>query len=677
MKHLPDRAPHTPRILIVDDECTNRQLLETMLAPEGFVLLMAGNGEEALAAVARQRPDLILLDVLMPGMDGNQVAAIVKGNPATTNIPIIMVSALDDRAALMGGLDAGAEDFLSKPIDRAELRVRVRNLLRLKAYSDYCGSYSHMLEREVVARTAELVERTAALEAYAAALRTSDERTNFALGAAHMGVWELDLVSRRLTWSATMASVFGLTTEQAPTSAEGFFALIHPDDRQAVEDSVERGRANEAMDFEMEFRVIWPDGATHWVRGLARRLPDQNGEPTNLLGVAVDISERKSLEAQFRQAQKMDAIGHLAGGVAHDFNNLLTAMLGYTDFVLETFDLKDPRRFDLDQVVKAGNRAAGLTRQLLAFSRKQVLQLSAVDLNGLAEGMEDMLSRLIGEQVELVHRLDPAVVVVRADCSQLEQVLMNLVVNARDAMPGGGRVLVETANVELDQSFMPDVAIQPGSYSMLAVSDTGMGMSEATKKRLFEPFFTTKEVGKGIGLGLATVYGIVKQSGGYVWVDSELGRGTTFRVYLPHAAGGGPAPAHTGTQPVLAVGTETVCVVEDEEPVRILACRMLERAGYRVFGAAGPKEAEALFQAQERAVDLLVTDVIMPGSTGPVLFARLALSHPGLKVLYMSGYTTDTVAQHGEVAASVRLLQKPFSAVALNQRVREALDHKG
>jgi len=673
MKPSPDVAERPSRILIVDDEQHNRNLLEVMLRPEGFLLTSAASGEEAIALIAQQPPDLILLDIMMPGMDGYEVASRIKGALATKNIPIIMVTALDDRAARMLGLSAGAEDFLSKPVDRAELCVRVRNLLRLKAYGDYHDQYSQMLEDEVGSRTADLVVRTNTLEEHATALRRSEERTNYALGAAGMGVWELDVATRRLTWSETMAPLFGLTPEQAPTTAEAFLALIHPDDRRLVEDSLAT-TMRDGTDYEVEFRALWPDGSARWNAGQARMVRDSDGTPMRLLGIGTDISERKSLEAQFRQAQKMEAVGLLAGGVAHDFNNLLTAILGYSTFVIDTFGPQDRRRADMEEVLKAGQRAAVLTRQLLAFSRKQVLQPTSVDLNALVMGIRQMLARLIGETVDLVPILAPDLGTVRADAGQLEQVLMNLVLNARDAMPSGGRLAVETANVELDASFMQDVTIHPGSYVLLAVSDNGIGMNEATKQRLFEPFFTTKEHGKGTGLGLATVYGIVKQTGGYIWVFSEPGKGATFKIYLPRVSGDGKVPDAVVVEEEMPAGTETVLLVEDEEAVRLLTRRILERAGYRVFDAANAEQAEALFERHGSVFNLLVTDVIMPGASGPRLFERLARQRPDLKVLYVSGYTGDTIVHQGELAPGVEFLRKPFTADALNRRVREVLD---
>ena len=387
----------------------------------------------------------------------------------------------------------------------------------------------------------------------------------------------------------------------------------------------------------------------------------------------MDIGERKSLENQLRQAQKMEAIGQLAGGIAHDFNNLLTVIHGYAELLLPTMSTSDQRRADLDEIIKAAESATGLTRQLLAFSRKQVLQLTPLDVNNLVSHTSKMLRRLIGEDIELVTKLAQRLGPVLADAGQLEQILMNLAVNARDAMPQGGRLSIETANVDLDDSYPTQhVAVKPGPYVMLAVTDSGTGMDEETRSRIFEPFFTTKPRGRGTGLGLATVYGIVEQSGGHVWVYSEPGRGASFKVYLPRVEGavvGDPV----GCAEVAPVGCETILLVEDERALRALSRVLLKRAGYRVLEAADPMEGEAVFRAHKDAIDLLVTDVIMPGASGPALFARLYEIKPSLKVLYMSGYPDDAVVHHADRSSGVMFLQKPFTAYGLMCKVREAL----
>jgi nitrogen-specific signal transduction histidine kinase/CheY-like chemotaxis protein len=389
----------------------------------------------------------------------------------------------------------------------------------------------------------------------------------------------------------------------------------------------------------------------------------------------MDIGERKSLEEQVRQGHKMEAIGQLAGGVAHDFNNLLTVIHGYADLVLATMTTDDPRRGDVDEIVKAAARAAGLTRQLLAFSRKQVLQPALVDVNTLVANTCGMLRRLIGEDVELVTNLARDLDSVYADAGQLEQILMNLAINARDAMPHGGRLSIETAAVAVDDSSaMGHTDVKPGSYVMLAVADSGTGMDEQTQERIFEPFFTTKERGRGTGLGLATVYGIVRQSGGYISVETKPGCGATFKVFLPRA--GAPAVGDiplAGVEPA-PTGSETLLLVEDEEAVRFLSRTLLERAGYHVLDAADPHQAEDLFRQHADAIDLLVTDVVMPGSSGPSLFARLSAERPSLKVLYMSGYPDESMVYPSTLLPKVEFLQKPFTAEALMCKVREALD---
>ena len=409
---------------------------------------------------------------------------------------------------------------------------------------------------------------------------------------------------------------------------------------------------------------------------LERRVAERTDE------LQLEIAERfraeealQRTEEQLRQAQKMEAIGRLAGGIAHDFNNVLSVVLSYCDLMLDQVPAKSPLRGDLEEVRRAGERSATLTQQLLAFSRQQVLQPRVIDLNDIVGGMRRMLQRLLGEDVELelhcARRLDK----VRVDPVQIEQVLLNLAVNARDAMPAGGRLTIETDNVELDARFAAEhLGVRPGPHVLLAVSDTGMGMDSETRARIFEPFFTTKEKGKGTGLGLSTAFGIVKQSGGSIWACSEPGKGATFKVYLPatvDAPDSLPAP-----QPAFKLkGSETVLIVEDEDQVRLLAAGILRKFGYRVLEARMAREAIAVAKAEEGPVDLLLTDVVMPGMAGPVLAEKLVAMRPGLQVLFMSGHT-DAVVRHRVLEGGAAFLQKPFIPEVLARRVRQVLDRQ-
>ena len=422
-------------------------------------------------------------------------------------------------------------------------------------------------------------------------------------------------------------------------------------------------------------------GVRHWTKQGKRFEVDLIARPLDFAGrrarlvLARDVSAQRQLEEQLRQSQKMEAVGQLAGGIAHDFNNLLTAILGSTQLLLHNTPAGDPRREDAEEIRHAGLRAAELTRQLLAFSRRQVLAPKVLDLNAVVANMDRMLRRLLGEDVELATSLEPAAGAVNADPGQLEQVLLNLAVNARDAMPGGGRLSIGTTRFTLHEEHVERRHRMPaGDYVCLVVADTGVGMDETTQAHLFEPFFTTKEVGKGTGLGLATVYGIVKQSGGYIWVYSEPGHGTTVKIYLPRVARVAEAPVPVTEPKPVRGGDETVLLVEDAAPVRTLARRSLEARGYRVLEAPDGPSALTLSASHGGGIDILVTDVVMPGMSGRELAERLAPQRPSMKVLYTSGYTDDTMVRQGVLTAGVAFLQKPFVPDTLARKVRDVLD---
>ena len=661
MMRDPDITGYGARVLIVDDERPNRELLEVMLAAEGFSLASAASGEEALASVAQEPPDLILLDVIMPGIDGYEVTRQLKGNPVTKGIPVIMLTALDDRQARMLGLSAGAEDFVSKPVDRAELCMRVRNLVRLKAYCDRHDKYSQMLEGEVGSRTVELIE--------------SERLYRSTFDAAPVGIAHVGLDGKWLRVNQRLCDLLGYSRgELEGASADG---LLQSD---AAGDEAESSRrmAGGTLDRYVvrEKRYRHRDGSFVWARVNMSVYRDAKGECQHFISVIEDITDGRAIEAQLRQASKMDAIGQLAAGIAHDFNNLLSVIMGYSEMLATDLRDGDPLRADLNEITGAGMRATELTRQLLAFSRQQVLQPQLVELGEIVVGMEKMLGRLIGADVELCTSAAPGLGRVLVDPGQMEQIIMNLSVNARDAMPDGGQLSIETAAVCLDQTFASEhVGVSPGQHILLTVRDTGVGMDKATLARMFEPFFTTKEVGKGTGLGLATVFGIVRQSGGTVWVDSEAGKGTTFQVYFPVAVGAFvPGSVLTSPAPPRLNGSETILLVEDEESVRVLARTILRKYGYDVLEAQSGGDAFLLCEQHATPIHLLLTDVVMPRMNGPQLAERLRSFRPEMKVLYMSGYTDDAIVRNRMRDPAIQFIQKPIMPKTLARKVRAVLD---
>ena len=645
MKASPGVADHPERILVVDDERRNRQLLEVMLAPEGYLLQTAGGGEEALAMVARELPDLILLDIMMPGMDGYEVARRIKGDPATRNIPVIMITALDDRNARMLGLGAGAEDFLTKPVDRAELCVRVRNLLRLKAYGDYFDTYSQKLECEVGARTADLVSLT--------------ERMSLANAVAKVGVWELDLASNAFTWDATMFGIYGLEAV-VPLPYPRWSAAVHPEDLPAVEATWQR-TLDEQGEGAAKFRIIVADGTVRNISSVARAILDERSGGRRLIGVDMDVTHELALEAQLRQSQKMEAVGKLAAGVAHDFNNLLQALLSQLQALSSRAGDDDRLQSAVRECEAVVARGAVLTRQLLLFSRHEAMRTERIELNELLRQDTVLLRSLLRENVALAMELAQDHLWVEGDRGQLDQVVMNLAVNACDAMPAGGRLIVRSGR-------------EAGGAVWFSVRDTGTGIPAGIRERIFEPFFTTKDAGKGTGLGLSVVHGIVTHHGGHIDVDTEPGAGASFRIVLP-AASAGELPVVAVEKAAAAFGVgrgERVLVVEDEEGARNGLRELLSLMGYEVVTAGSGEEAGVL--PDSPAFDLLLTDLVLPGIGGGDVAASAAARWPGLKVILMSGYTEDEAMRHLAGARTACFLQKPFGAEKLARKVRGALD---
>lgn len=617
-------------VLLIEDNPADIRWIEETLAEAddaSFELAWANHLSAGLERLAQGDIDIILLDLGLPDSQG--LEAIPKIHQQASNIPVVVFTNTDEKHFSSKAMQLGVQDYLVKGnID------------------------SHILTRTIhyaIERHRLVID----LEQKMQALQSSEARFRQIIENNADGIIIVNGQGQVRFINPAAELLFGRSAENLVGEMFGF--------------PVVAGENTEIDIVQLEGKTLVAEfraEATSW-----------EGETVLLVSLR-DITERKLLEEQLRQSQKMEAVGKLAGGVAHDFNNLLTVITGYSELLLKrTLNNQDLVRKDIEQIKKASQRAASLTRQLLAFSRKQMLQPKLFNLNQVVADLEKMLHRLISEDIELVTVLEPELGLVKADPSQIEQVIMNLVINARDAMPQGGRLTIETRNINLDKSYARRyVDVEPGPYVLLATSDTGHGMTPETRDRIFEPFFTTKEQGKGTGLGLATVHGIVNQSGGHIWVYSEPGQGTTFKIYLPQIeetdASVQPSPAMIPS----AEGSEIILLVEDEDLVRELAARILTRGGYRVLTAASGVDALEVCQQHAGSINLLVTDVVMPGGmNGRDLAKRLAVSQPDLKVLYMSGYTDDAIVHHGILDSDVAFLEKPFTPDVLLLRVHEIL----
>jgi PAS domain S-box-containing protein len=507
------------------------------------------------------------------------------------------------------------------------------------------------------------------------ALAQSQERLQLALSAARMGTWRWEVATNVLSWDEGLDRLYGLGPDESVANYEQFLQRVHEDDRALVQSAVRRA-LDGADGLDYEFRIVLPDGKVRWLADQGRVVRDAVGRLLYMTGVCLDVTERKQVDERMRQAQRMDSVGQLAGGIAHEANNMMSVVLGCADYVLQRSDLSEPVRQDVDQIWRAAKRTANITQQLLAFSRRQVLQPQVLDLNATVRDLEPILTRALGETRGLRMHLSTSLGQVSADPGQLEQALINLTLNARDAMNDGGRLTIETMNVVLDQAYVaakPVETLEPGEYAALVVTDTGRGMDRLTLGRIFEPFFTTKPVGQGTGLGLATVYGIVKQSGGFIWVYSEPGLGTTFKLYFPLAAPTSEAKAPRGPAPG-GRSDEVILVAEDEPMVRGIMARTLRDCGYGVLEAANGREALEMVEAQKGRVSLIVADVVMPDMGGREMASRLARVWPDVPVLFTSGYTGLDVVRRGLLEEGREFVQKPLAPEALARKVREMVD---
>jgi len=485
----------------------------------------------------------------------------------------------------------------------------------------------------------------------------------------------VDANGKRLYNSPAYERILGYSPEELQNTPA--LEQVHPDDQAKVVEAGREARTG-GVGQNIEYRMRHKNGTWRLMESTASTVRNTLGTVEALIIVNRDITERRHLEEQFRQSQKMEAVGRLSGGVAHDFNNLLGVIIGYAEFLQERLDASNPLRTSVDEILMAGKRAASLTRQLLAFSRQQVLDPKVLDLKGVVTDMEKLLRRLIGEDIELTTVLGTELGKVRADQGQLEQIIMNLAVNARDAMPQGGKLVIEVENTIMDEAFVRryPYPVQMGPYVLLTVTDTGHGMDAEIKARAFEPFFTTKEKGKGTGLGLSTVYGVVKQSGGYIDIDSAPGVGTNFKIYLPRVHEAIRAEAKPSEAPASRNGTETILVAEDETSLRTLTSTTLELCGYKVLQGKDGLDALEVNRNYAKTIDLLLTDIVMPGMGGRALAEELGRLRPEIKIVYMSGYTGQAVGSQGPVEPGSFYLHKPFTREALTKKIREALDSR-
>ncbi len=643
------------RVLMVEDSATDAKLVVGELRRAGqLVEFDRVETAEAMRAALQRNWDVVTSDWSMPRFTAPAALAILK--ESGIDLPFIIVSGTIGEETAVEAMRAGAHDYVLK---------------------DKLGRLLPAIEREV----REAKERSARRLAEKA-LRESEARFRRLSESGVVGIVTADVHGQVFEANDAYLAIVGYSREEILQGAVRWVDLT-PDEF--------RGRGARSVD-QLRTTGVAPPWETETFRKDGSRVSILVGvamlEYPMTIAFIADLTERKRAEAgrrqaedalrqseeQLRQAQKMEAVGRLAGGVAHDFNNVLSVILSYGDFILADLKPTDPLRTDVEEIRKAATRAAGLTRQLLMFSRQQVVEPKVLDLHEVLTGMDKMLQRILGEDVELVSLPPKSIGRVKADPSHIEQVILNLVVNARDAMPKGGKLTIETGNVVLDDSYaLGHLPTKTGPYVMLAVTDTGIGMDRETQKRIFEPFFTTKEMGKGTGLGLSTVFGIVQQSGGNIWVYSEPNKGTTFKVYLPRVDDEVDV-LRPPIAPATLRGSETILLVEDEEQVRVIAMNILRRQGYQVISAQNAGEALLICERHLGGIDLLLTDVVMPQMSGPELAKRLSRTRPDMKVLCMSGYTDDSIVRHGVLETGVAFVQKPITPALLSRKVREVLD---
>jgi two-component system, cell cycle sensor histidine kinase and response regulator CckA len=682
------------RILIVDDNKENRYFLETLFTGLDFDVMSTKDGAEALERAHQTPPDIIVTDILMPVMDGYALCREWKGDPVLKHIPFIFYTATyTDPKDEAFALSLGAERFIIKPADPEVLEQAVREVLAQGIVSNaeetpsecqqearYLKDYNEVLfrklEKKMIAleklnqsMTLEIAERKQA----AAALKQSEAEFRAIFELASIGIAQADThTGKFLRVNQKMSAITGYSSGELLQMRVP--DVIHPDDRQRDLEAFRNFVNGASPYYQVEKRYVRKDGALVWVNVNMTIIRDAAGKPERTIATVEDISVRRKLEEQLRHAQKMEAIGTLAGGVAHDFNNILNVIMGYGSMVLNRQEPGSLSREQIQEMLAAGERAAALTKQLLVFSRKEVVEVRAVNINEIITGVQKLLGRVIGEDIELQVNLADGRLTVLADAGQLEQVLMNLATNARDAMPKGGHLAILTETVCIEEEYPAAYRYgKPGMYAVITVADTGLGMDEETRQKIFEPFFTTKEVGEGTGLGLAISYGIVKQHGGFINCYSEPGKGTVLKIYLPVMENAAVSGLNAKAFGAVKGGTETILVAEDDPSLRKLTGIILESFGYSVVTAENGEDAVVKFMEQRGKIKLVILDLVMPKKNGKEANEEIQKLSPGIKTFFLSGYTMDMISRM-EIEKGMEVLHKPIVPNDLLRKVREVLD---
>ncbi|HEY6871139.1 MAG TPA: response regulator [Geobacteraceae bacterium] len=625
-------------ILIVDDDVNLRKTLADILRAKGYESIAVGKGAEGLALLEENRVNLVLLDLGLPDIPGLEVLNRVKA--ASPGAAVIILAGQATLDSAIEATNRGAFSYLKKPYEMDQLMLQVR--------------------RAIEKQEAEK------------ALLENEERFRKLFEESPLGMAVVDLNFHYTRVNEMLCRMMGYSAREL--TALKVADLTYPADIGTTMQNAQLLRSGEVPYFKMEKRCVTKSGDLLWGQVTVSLIRDEAGTPLYYMGMVEDISERKILESQLRHVQKMEVVGHLAGGVAHDFNNILTAIIGFSTLLQMKIGKDSPYADYLEQILAAADRGAHLTQGLLTFSRKQIMNPSTTDLNAIVKSLEKILPRMVGEEIAVQIKLAGQKLTVMADPGQIDQVLVNLAINAHDAMPGGGTLTIETSTFDMAEDFLKSYGYGAvGRYAMLVMRDTGIGMDERTEARIFEPFFTTKEVGKGTGLGLAIVYGIIKQHGGYINVASAPGRGTTFNVFLPLLEGD-VVPQRVAQSPPAALGgTETLLVAEDSPEVRSITRMLLEEHGYRVIEAVDGEDAVEKFAAHRDAVRLVIMDVVMPKKNGKEAFDEIRKIRADAKGIFTSGYTADAIHHKGVLMEDINFIPKPASPQALLKKVRDLL----